>query len=134
MQKNEQNSKNAPINVGIIRSDHFYINKYRTELDKAYMKLKETPKARIDAAGIMIVSHRSQEYIYPMDIESYGEVNNIINTLALALIRKLKDFTKKERDIQEAVLERFMESFERTAYFEFFGADDLEDEETDEID
>ena len=133
MQKNEQNSKNASINAGIIRSDHFYIKGYRAELDKAFRKIEANPKARIDASGIMIVSHRHPEYVYPMHIEAYGEANNIINTLALALIRRLKDHTPKDQDVQEAVFERFMESFERIAYIEFFESENIEESDTDEI-
>lgn len=134
MQKNEQNNKNASINVGVIRSDQFYVKSYRAELDKAFRIIEANPKARIDTAGIMIVSQQSKKYVYPMHIETYGEVNNIINTLAFALIRKLKDFTPKERDVQETALERFMEFFQATAYIEFFESENIEESDTDEID
>lgn len=137
MQKNEQNNQNASVNLSVIQSDSFYIKEFRAELDKAYKDYLTNPKSRTDGAEIMIVSHRSQNRTYQIKGLSYGTKENIFNTLAYALIRKLKEYFPKDRDEQEAALERFMEAFERLAYFELFEAENeaenTEEPDTDEI-
>jgi len=92
---------------------------YRSE----YIKSDETPNTVRQSSGILMISNETKEETKEksLSIMVFGSVRNVINTLTLTLIYKLKEDIVPTNEARETVLTEFMSAFYNAANNEFFG-------------
>ena len=122
--RRNDNDENVTINIPI--SDIQY-SLYRKELIETANKLEADPNAYLSQCGIIIRSYQLDEFEYQMHKTTFGNRNNIINTLAFTLITILKSSVGTDKEEKVHVLRSFIRFFISAAQEEFFGREGFEE-------